>query len=194
MFHYTIHHHQWVSEHQHRHTHTQPCNGPLSGTSWVSRYQKGKTSLDFTEARNYEWQWHQLGRMHVYTSLQTDKHPTTQFFTGQMLFVLPNQQRRSTDIQLTITMYDTMVQWVLYQTGNQEVVGSTVVETWLHFWLKLCASCSQLFVLVINQYNLVTINRQWRSAARKLCLLDLLPIICDFSTTQMQRLKTMPRT
>jgi len=24
----------------------------------VSRYQKGKTNLDFTEARDSEWQWH----------------------------------------------------------------------------------------------------------------------------------------
>jgi len=29
----------------------------------VSRYQKDKTNLDFTEARDSEWQWHQLGRM-----------------------------------------------------------------------------------------------------------------------------------
>jgi len=27
----------------------------------VSRYQKGKTDLDFTGARDSEWQWHQLG-------------------------------------------------------------------------------------------------------------------------------------
>ena len=43
----------------------------------MSRYQKGKTSLDFTGARDSEWQWHQLGRMQVYTSLQTDKHAST---------------------------------------------------------------------------------------------------------------------
>jgi len=42
----------------------------------VSRYQKGKTSLDFTEARDSEWQWHQLGHMQVCTSLQTDNHAT----------------------------------------------------------------------------------------------------------------------
>jgi len=29
----------------------------------VSRYQKGKTNLDFTEARDGEWQSHQLGHM-----------------------------------------------------------------------------------------------------------------------------------
>ena len=49
----------------------------LSGTTRVSRYQQGKTNLDFTEARGSEWQWYQLGHMQVYTSLQTDNHPST---------------------------------------------------------------------------------------------------------------------
>ena len=31
-----------------------PFNGPLSGTTQVSRYQKGKTNLDFTAARDGE--------------------------------------------------------------------------------------------------------------------------------------------
>jgi len=43
----------------------------------VSRYQKGKTNLDFTEARDSEWQWHQLGHTQVCTSLQTDSHAST---------------------------------------------------------------------------------------------------------------------
>jgi len=42
--------------------HTHPFNGPFSGTTQVSRYQKDKTNLDFTEARDSEWQWHQLGK------------------------------------------------------------------------------------------------------------------------------------
>jgi len=37
------------------HTHTHPFNSPLSGTTQVSRYQKGKTNLDFTGARDSEW-------------------------------------------------------------------------------------------------------------------------------------------
>ena len=57
-------------------THTHPFNGSFSGTTRVSRYQKGKTNLDFTEARDSEWQWHQLGHMQVCTSLQTDNHPS----------------------------------------------------------------------------------------------------------------------
>jgi len=52
--------------------HTHPFNGPFSRTAQVSRYQKGNTNLDFTEARDSEWQWHQLGHMQVCTSLQPD--------------------------------------------------------------------------------------------------------------------------
>ena len=61
----------------HTHTHTHPFNGPLSRTTWVSRYQKGKTNLDFTEARDSEWQWHQLGYVQVCTSLETDNYAST---------------------------------------------------------------------------------------------------------------------
>jgi len=43
----------------------------------VSWYQKGKTNLDFTEARDNEWQWHQLGHMQLCTLLQTDNHAST---------------------------------------------------------------------------------------------------------------------
>ena len=55
-------------------TRTHPFNGPLSGTTQLSRYQKGKTNLDFTEARDSEWQWHQLGHIQVFTSLRTGIH------------------------------------------------------------------------------------------------------------------------
>jgi len=46
-------------------THTHPFNGHFSGTTQVSQYQKGKTNLDFTEARDSKWHWHQLGHMQV---------------------------------------------------------------------------------------------------------------------------------
>jgi len=59
------------------HTHTHLCNGPFSRTTWVSRYQKGKTNLDFAEARDSERQWHQLGHMQVCTYLQTDNRAHT---------------------------------------------------------------------------------------------------------------------
>jgi len=58
----------------------------------VSRYQKGKTNVDFTEARDSEWQWHQLGHTQVCTSLQTDNHAST-----PLPFLLPNQQHQSSE-------------------------------------------------------------------------------------------------
>jgi len=53
--------HKYISRIRQSHT----FNGRLSGTTRVSRYQKGKTNLDFTEARDSKWQWHQLGHNHA---------------------------------------------------------------------------------------------------------------------------------
>jgi len=64
----------------------------------VSQYQKGKTSLDFTEARDSEWQWHQRGHMQVH--LAPDRQPHQQLttvFYMRIPFLLPNQQRQSTE-------------------------------------------------------------------------------------------------
>jgi len=55
-------------------THTHTVNGPFQ--DYLGKpVQKGKTNVDFTEATDNEWQWHQLG--HVCTSLQTDNHAST---------------------------------------------------------------------------------------------------------------------
>jgi len=59
------------------HTHIHTFNGPLSETIWVNRYQKDKTKLDFTGARDSEWKWHLLGHMQVCTLLQSDNHAST---------------------------------------------------------------------------------------------------------------------
>ena len=45
------------------------------------------TNLDFTEARDSEWQWHQLGRMQVCTLFQTDNHasiPPLSFYRAML--------------------------------------------------------------------------------------------------------------
>jgi len=67
-------------------------NGPLSGTTQVSQYQKGKTNLDFTKARIGECQWHQLGHVQVCTSFQTDNHASTPPLTFYMQDALPAAQ------------------------------------------------------------------------------------------------------
>jgi len=50
--------------------------------------------VDFTEARDSEWQWHQLGHMQVCTSLLTDNHTSTppqSFLQAGMPFLLPQK-------------------------------------------------------------------------------------------------------
>ena len=61
----------------HTHTHTH-LTALFPGLPRWSQYQNGKTSLDFSEARDSEWQWHQLGHMQVCTSLQADNHASTE--------------------------------------------------------------------------------------------------------------------
>ena len=55
------------------HTHTH-LTALFPGLLKVSRYLQGKSSLDFAEARDTEWQWHHLGHMQVCISLQTRDH------------------------------------------------------------------------------------------------------------------------
>ena len=92
----------------HCHTHTHPFNGPLSGTTRVSRYQKGETNLDFTEARDNEWQWHQLVHMQVCNSLQTDNHTSTpplSFLQSRCPFCHPTNSSKALK---AIVIYDSV--------------------------------------------------------------------------------------
>jgi len=79
--------------HTHTHTHTR-----LSALfPWLPRWA-GTRNLDFTEARDSEWQWHQLVHMQTCTSLQTDNHASISHhpvLTGRMPFLPPNQQHQS---------------------------------------------------------------------------------------------------
>jgi len=47
----------------------------------VIRYQKGKANLDFTESRDGEWQWHQLGYMKVLHLAPDRQYNTIQYNT-----------------------------------------------------------------------------------------------------------------
>jgi len=58
------------------HTHTHPFNGPLSGTTRVGRYQKGKTNLDLLEQEtvrgsDISWAVCTHARTHAHTHTHT---------------------------------------------------------------------------------------------------------------------------
>ena len=75
---------------------TYQFNDTFSRTTQESRYQKGKTNLDFSDKRDSEWQWHQLGHIKVCTSLQTDNHASTPPLSFLQVG-RPFQQRQSTE-------------------------------------------------------------------------------------------------
>jgi len=75
----------------------------MSGSTRVSRYQKGKTkkfktNLDLLEQEIVSGSgvcW-AICKSAPHPR-QPRQHPTTQFFTGRMPFLTPNQQRQSTE-------------------------------------------------------------------------------------------------
>jgi len=80
-----------------------PFNGLFSRTTWVSRYQKSKTSLDLNETRDDGV----LGRSGIRWTIckqsaprsrqTTTPTPHHSISTGRMLFLTPNQQCQSTE-------------------------------------------------------------------------------------------------
>jgi len=119
-------------------TYTHPFNGPLSGTTRVSRYQKGKTNLDFTEARDSEWQWHWLGHMRVCTLLQT-----TMPAPHHSVFLQAGcPSCRPTNSIKALSVY------LLVQKTKLGQLSHPVLPRWL---LKLCISlCVVVTVVVIK--------------------------------------------
>jgi len=101
----------------------QPFNGHFSRTTWVSRYQKGKTNLDFTGARDSECMWHQLGHMQVCTSLQTDNHASTPPPQGGEVKKIKVLMARQTGIDQWRTLGGSVVEWLACWTEAQKGPG-----------------------------------------------------------------------
>ena len=117
----------------HTHTHTHPFNGPFSGSTQVSRYQKGKTNLDFTEARDSEWHWHQLGHMQVSTSLQTDNHASTpplSFLQAGCPSCRPTNSIKALNIQSTmLNMEDMMSKTSISLTDVLQYCSNSITKS-----------------------------------------------------------------
>ena len=146
-----------------------PFNGPLSGTTQVSRSHKGKTNLDFTWARDSEWLWYQLGHMQVCTLLHTDNHASTSllsFFTGRMPFLPPNQQYQSTEGAVYLTALQSYIdnlsaefanynkcKWLL---ENCSVHKCVLLEVW-----NTMACCILTVVPSLYRNTMLTVQSVW---------------------------------
>ena len=92
----------WITTHTHTHNHFTALLEFVQDTQ-VSRYQKGKTrkvktNLDLLEQEIVSGSgicW--AIRKSAPHPRQPCQHPTTQFFTGRMPFLPPNQQHQSTE-------------------------------------------------------------------------------------------------
>jgi len=90
----------------------------------VSRYQKGKTNLDFTEARDSEWQWHQLGHMQVCTSLQIDNHASTpplSFLQAGCPSCRPTNSFKALKAKIEYNKCEIKQMWVMDSGGVKEL-------------------------------------------------------------------------
>ena len=141
--------------------HTHPFNGPLSGTTRVSQYQKGKTNLDFTGARDSEWQWHQLGHMQVCTSLQTDNHASTSllkvFYRPDALpAAQPTSSKHWRHKQQTTSLEKfNAAHYRLLSTTSDGMTKHVAVQTDFVVWRRGDSQCSRLFRQLVSQSHIL---------------------------------------
>jgi len=100
----------------------------------VSQYQKGKTNLDFIEARDCEWLWHRMGHMQVCTSLQTDNYASN----DHSVFL----QARCPSCCLTNS--------VKTPIAHQFTVNTLLDCIAMHIILAYCYICSMVCLLVFS--------------------------------------------
>jgi len=85
------------------HTHTHAFNGPFSGTTRVSQYQKGKTCIllkrETVSGSGISWT---ICKSAPRCRQITTPAPNHSVFTGRMPFLPPNEQRQSTEGKFNI--------------------------------------------------------------------------------------------
>jgi len=86
-----------------RSPHTDMFNGPFSGTTQVSQYQKGKTNLDFIEARVAVASAGPYASLHLAPDRQPCQHPTTQFLQAGFLSCRATKSTEGTHCLITHT-------------------------------------------------------------------------------------------
>ena len=153
-------------------------------TTRMSRYQKGKTSLDFTEARDSEWQWHQLGHMQVCISLLTDNHantPPLSFLQAGCPSCRPTNSVKALKMSVNFTLH---VEWSTCHQQPQAIDwywGSR----WM-LWISACVSWDAVLCLgtVLSECCTKGCNRMTQWLWRCCRCSSIWKGVSDFSVTQ----------
>ena len=136
------------------HTHTailHPSELCLGLPGWVST----RTNLDSTEARDSEWQWHQLGHMQICTLPQTYNHAST----SSLSFWQPgcpscHQQHQSTEgLSLTIQLI-LCAEFLACFLCHHEIHLSDIA--WMHCVPPVFFVCKALFLC--KNLDIITIG------------------------------------
>ena len=107
-------------------THIHPCNGPLSVTTQVSRYQKGITNLETVSGSGISWAICKSAPRSRQITTPAPHHSS--FFTGQMPFLPPNQQHQGNIIKA-------------YQVIHSDIDIDQPVYIYEFTSLSKCVSC-----------------------------------------------------
>ena len=103
------------------HTHTHPFNGPLSGTTQVSRYQKGKPIWVLLKQETVSGSgisWAVCKSAPHSRQITTPAPHHSEFFTGRMPFLPPNQQCQSTEGTCTPISYSLIQTWSSWRSSS----------------------------------------------------------------------------
>ena len=151
----------------------------LTGTTQVSWYQKGKTNLDFTEVRDGEWQWHQLGHMQICTALQTDNHASTpplSFLQAGCPSCHPTNS-----IKALKARNNNLINVWLYISKTQQQTTAQVISS-----DQLCCRIQKISLIVDMPHNLLAyrqkVSKRWKIRLQKKLKMLLLRLNTSYAS------------
>ena len=108
--------------------------------------------------------------LHLAPDRQPGQHPTTQFFTGRMPFLPPNQQRQSTE--------GTLLSCTLYKNHSQETLLKTRI---MYIFLKEDMPSVLWHCWLGVKKSIWPVKIEWQGVGVAICLSEV-PIVCIWSS------------
>ena len=153
---------RWIVSQTLLRIHTHPLNGHFSGTNQVSRYQKGKTNLDFTEASDSGIIW-AICKSAPCSRQTTTPAPHHSVFTGFMPFLPPNNSVKALKAKNISSAYYGnkpvyTTDWSVKHTESTGRYRPAWIGLWNRKWYKhVTAAGSYMQVCTSTQLSLASL-------------------------------------
>ena len=145
------------------HTHAQLFNGPFSGTTRVGRYQKGKTNLDLTEARDGERvavaSAGPYASLHHAPDRQPRQHPTTRFLQAGCPSCRPTNSVKALK---ALCGFHTLLYYIICLVHSLSFFGNMIL--YLHW---------RIFFMLSWQRHFYCSSQAHPNMLRQCCLLSI---------------------